>query len=465
MSIVVAHNLMAMNANLQFNKTDKKQAKSTEKLSSGYKVNRAADDAAGLAISEKMRRQIRGIDRAKYNIEDGISLCQTRDGALAEVHEMLQRMNELSIQSANGTLDDNDRSYIQEEVNQIVDEINRIGETTTFNEIPIFDYKETVTVPAQDVKLVQSGAIATGHLTESYKLGENSYAPAANLDFSAINKNTISGLYDKSFKFTCSESCAEAFKFTFVDGDGSSDKATNLSGKVTHNYTIDIHGLKTGDQVLDKLFTVVKNNMPNNFTPQAGGTDLLVSHSNRIVRTSASSFALVGSGTYPTPQQAESKFKNSNSQYGKADCSEIANATIAEYEKKALAIQAGLEKEDVIYIEMDKMNAKEIGVDPLDVSSQESAQNAINKVSGALDIISEQRSNAGADQNRLEHAYNINDNIVENTTAAESQIRDTDMAKEMVQNSIQNILLQAGTAMITQANQSGQQVLSLLNGQ
>ncbi|MCQ2543789.1 MAG: hypothetical protein MJ126_06465 [Lachnospiraceae bacterium] len=462
MGMIIAHNLMAMNADNQYNKVNKKQAKSTEKLSSGFKINRAADDAAGLAISEKMRRQIRGLDRAKFNIDEGISLCQTRDGALGEVHEMLQRMNELSVQAANGTLSQQDRAFLQVEVNQIASEINRIGESTTYNEIPIFDYKEMITIPEQEVKLVQSEAIGTGYMTEAYKYGENQYAPAANLDFSAINKYSVSGLYGKSFSFTCSASCPEAFKFTFIDGNGSSDSATNLSGQVEHRYQIDIHGLKTGEQVLDKLYSVVKNNMPNRYTPDSSGS-LLVSHSNRMIRTSPTSMAIASTSTYPTPEQAKNIFKSSSSPYGKANCSELGSAIIGEQQLAALAIQAGSEKDQVIYVEMEKMNAVEIGVDPLDISTEESARNSIGKVKGAIDIISGQRSAAGADQNRLEHAYRINDNVVENTTASESQIRDTDMAKEMVQNSIQNILLQSGVAMMAQANQSGQQVLSLLN--
>ena len=137
--LIVAHNMMAANAQRQFGIVDKRKASSTEKLSSGYRINRAADDAAGLAISEKMRRQVRGLAQASMNCQDGIGLCQVRDGALGSVHEILQRMNELAVHSANGTLSEEDRSYIQEEVDNLVAEINRIGKDTSFNEIPVFD--------------------------------------------------------------------------------------------------------------------------------------------------------------------------------------------------------------------------------------------------------------------------------------------------------------------------------------
>ena len=270
--MVVQHNLTAMNSNRMLGLTNATQAKSTEKLSSGYKINRAADDAAGLAISEKMRRQIRGLTQASANAQDGISMVQTAEGALNEVHDMLQRMNELAVKAANGTNQSEDQAYIQKEVTALVNEINRVAETTTFNE--------------------------------------------QNL----LKANT-------TFK------------------------------------------LQVGSETGDKNY---------------------------------------------------------------------------------------------INVEVKQMDATGLGVNSVSVSSADDAKSAIGLIKSGITKLNEQRADLGAQQNRLEHTINNLNNVVENTTSAESSIRDTDMATEMVKYSNNNILAQAGQAMLAQANQSNQGVLSLL---
>jgi flagellin len=271
--MVVQHNLTAMNSNRMLGITTSVQAKSTEKLSSGYRINRAADDAAGLAISEKMRRQIKGLTQASTNAQDGISCVQTAEGALAEVHDMLQRMNELAVQAANGTQTSADRSYINSEIQALTSEIDRVASTTTFNE-----------------------------------------------------QNLLNGT-----------------------------------------------------------------------------------------------------------------FKNKG-------------------------LQVGAEANQVISFSISGMSSAGIGITGISVggTTDANAQKAITMIKSALKVVSQQRSDLGAIQNRLEHTIKNLDNVVENTTAAESQIRDTDMASEMVKFSNNNILAQAGQAMLAQANQSNQGVLSLL---
>ena len=271
--MVVQHNLTAMNSNRMLGLTTKTQAKSTEKLSSGYKINRAADDAAGLAISEKMRRQVRGLTQASANAQDGISAVQTAEGALNEVHDMLQRMNELAVKSANGTNQNEDKNYIQAEVANLITEIDRVAATTTFNEKALLDGT-----------------------------------------------------------------------FTDVDLQVGAESATD----------------------------------------------------NQIKLTIAS------------------------------------------------------------------MDASGLGIDAVDVGSTGDAKDAIDTIKTAVKTLNNQRSNLGAIQNRLEHTINNLDNVVENTQSAESQIRDTDMATEMVKYSNNNILAQAGQAMLAQSNQANQGVLSLL---
>ena len=278
--MVVQHNLTAMNSSRMLNITTSAQAKSTEKLSSGYKINRAADDAAGLAISEKMRRQIRGLTQASSNAQDGISCVQTAEGALTEVHDMLQRMNELAVKAANGTQTSADRGYINQEVQALVSEIDRVASTTTFNE-----------------------------------------------------KNLLNGKFDVKLQVG-----AEANQTISLKIDGMSAAGLKLTG-----------AKPTGGSAIT-----------------VGGTD-----------------------------------------------------------------------------------AKH-------------AQLAISQIKVALAQVSKQRADLGAVQNRLEHTIKNLDNVVENTTSAESSIRDTDMATEMVKYSNNNILAQAGQSMLAQANQSNQGVLSLL---
>ena len=273
MAMVVQHNMTAMNANRQLGVTTSAQAKVTEKLSSGFKINRAADDAAGLTISEKMRSQIRGLTQASANAQDGISCVQTAEGALTEVHSMLQRMNELAVKAANGTNTSEDRNAIDKEVQALVTEIDRVSESTEFNTLKLLD--------------------------------------------------------------------------------GSFSKVT----------------LQVGAQ----------------------------------------------------------------------------NKT-----------------EQTISVTIKAMNASSIGLPGISVKTQSTAKDAIDLVKNAIKAVSDQRSDLGAIQNRLEHTIANLDNVVENTTAAESSIRDTDMAKTMVDYTKNNILAQAGQAMLAQANQSNQGVLSLL---
>ena len=297
--MVVQHNITAMNSNRMLGLTTKAQAKSTEKLSSGYKINRAADDAAGLSISEKMRRQIRGLTQASANAQDGISCVQTAEGALNEVHDMLQRINELAVKGETATLTSTDRSYIQTEVQQLMSEIDRVQSTTTFNEQNLLDGSFTG-------KALQVGAEAGQHISI-----------------------TITDMSSKGLLASAAE---------------NQDKV--------------------GDDLTKNVF--------ENF-----------------------------------------------------------------------------------YTKFDK--------DAISTVKTESDFGSLNKaVKAMLQEVSKQRSDLGAIQNRLEHTISNLDNIVENTTSAEAAIRDTDIATEMVKYSNNSILQQAGTSMLSQANQSNQLALSLL---
>ena len=341
--MVVQHNITAMNSNRMLGLTTKAQAKSTEKLSSGYKINRAADDAAGLSISEKMRRQIRGLTQASANAQDGISCVQTAEGALNEVQDMLQRMNELAVKGENGTLTSADRSYIQSEVQQLMSEIDRVQSTTTFNEQSLLD-------GSFSNKGLQVGAESGQHIGITIK-NMNTNELIAN----ALAKGTTFGTANVDANSTDTQVGGAKYK----DGDTNTLKSDMLA----KFYTFD------SAKVVD---TAVKDKATGN----------------------------------------------------------------------VVAATAGISKSDA------------------PTAADFAALNAFAK--SAIKDVSQQRSDLGAIQNRLEHTISNLDNIVENTTSAEAQIRDTDIATEMVRYANNNILQQAGTSMLSQANQSNQLALSLL---
>lgn len=479
--MTVAHNLTAYNAQRQFNLVNKSRAKSAEKLSSGFRVNRAADDAAGLAISEKMRRQIRGLNQGAENIQDGISLCQVADGALSEVHDMLHRMTELSVKASNDTLSAEDRAYIQDEVNHLSEEINRIGSSTRFNDQLIFDSEDHKVDAGSITELVTCASAEKGYLSEAYRVANGTYMPAAYVDFSNVNEDNIKFLNNGNFGFYCSRGCDEVFDITFKTDDTPSS-ARNLGDASHiaehHYYTVNISDCKNGSDVIDAILSYVGDHLPYQRpeeTPVPSG-DLAVSHSNNLAKVGDAQLCIYANrrvvrygsynpSGYATAEAAANAYPIPNyitDQAGKVFCSRMTDE-VQEEPVLNWRIQCSSEVGDVEYVRTYRMNAKVIGVDPLDVSSQGSASNSIEKVKNAMTTISRERSDIGAQQNRLIHAYNTNLNTTENTQVAESKIRDTDMAKEMVQYSLSNILAQAGQSMMSQANQSNQGVLSLLS--
>ena len=409
--MVVQHNISAMNANRMLNVTTSAQSKSTEKLSSGYKINRAADDAAGLSISEKMRKQIKGLTQASSNAQDGVSAVQTAEGALTEVHSMLQRMNELAVQSSNGTNSQTDRKAIQDEIDQLTSEIDRVSETTKFNETYLLkgDATKTDTAYFMESKYnVKGGIYAEGSdkeittaadLEKAIKDGKKLYTAAYN---KANNPQTADKIAVKGKDY--------AYVTKLYDKNGKEVSAQNIQDSKNADGTA----------------------ADNYYTSNAG---------------------LAGkNATPPTNMEIEKDAaKNFTKGY------EV-NGSIS----FNLHVGADSAEDNKIVVNIDSMSAKGIGVYGLKVDTEDDATAAIDRIAEAVQKVSSQRSTLGAAQNRLEHTIANLDNVVENTTSAESRIRDTDMAQEMVNYSKNNILAQAGQSMLAQANQSNQGVLSLL---
>ncbi len=457
--MVVQHNMQAMNANRMLNVTTSAQSKSTEKLSSGYRINRAADDAAGLTISEKMRKQIRGLDQASTNAEDGVSSVQTAEGALTEVHSMLQRMNELATQAANGTNSkDSDRQAIQDEIDQLTTEIDRVSETTKFNETYLLKGDKGAT---KNVYMNGHDAGLKGTLTDSAKS-----ATFVMDELKAGNKVTIAG---KEYSIGSTVADAKASYAAAADGDtvtidgtdytvvganGAEDTGANKL-KIT---TLDTK-VKDGSVVSYKTSKLTVMTDKNNDGVDDDDSSVI---SKSVAETKIQN-ELTAANNIGTVDKAATVTKATAN--GKTTYSiDKGYATVADTLSFNLHVGADADMTNKINVDIDAMDSASLGIKGLNIKddSGNAATYAVDAISDAISKVSSQRSSLGAVQNRLEHTINNLDNVVENTTTAESRIRDTDMASEMVNYSKNNILAQAGQSMLAQANQSTQGVLSLL---
>jgi len=496
--------------------TQKAVSSSTEKLSSGYGINRAADNAAGLAISEKMRKQIRGLTQASANAEDGISSVQTAEGALTEVHDMLQRMNELAVQAANGTNSEDDRSYIQDEIDQLTQEIDRVAETTKFNETYLlkgdtknedamgytYTYKSVTSSTAATAKMVDASATATGMSVTitfaKYEKGKDASAKVSSADANELAKAiknqgftistvTMSDKVVYSLELNGSDAKSN-FKVVTVSAAQGHFVIKNANGATVATVTVFTGTNKGTKDDLD----IKKAELTGK---KAGLTQIVTAYSisaaykqgdvysiydkdgNAISANKLNQYFTAGgakeSGDAATTISANSGVPRVYDVLGK----EISTVSIAKKKtlisavkdqtatlKMSFHVGADGTSNNKININIDAMNSKSLGINGLKVNGEDGtkATDAIETIAAAIKKVSTQRSALGAVQNRLDHTIKNLDNIVENTTSAESAIRDTDMATEMVKFSNANILSQAGQSMLAQANQSNQGVLSIL---
>ena len=472
--MTITHNMMAMNAQRQFGLVSQANKKSIEKLSSGYRINRAADGAAELAISEKMRRQIRGLNQGADNIQDGISAAQIMDGSLNEVQDILNRMTELSVKAANGTLDDADRRAIDQELRQLRSELTRTTQNTTFNEKPLLSCINTTTAIAPSTSGGKADVVFlidnTGSMTDKIQhVNDNLFSFAnslsnCNVQYSVISYGDIS------------EGASQIFPFT-------SDVNTVKSNIVSMNRTGGGDGPESALEGIRDAIRYLGTNGRSDATKQI----ILITDANYHYSGDGSQSALTkegvaalvqGSGVTLSsviPLWAQSNYDTLTN--GKmlnihdnfydsllslaGDISAAAGETIRK-DPEDIRIQCSGEPSDVIILRTHNVNAESLGLSTVSCETQEKAGEAIDLIKKAAEKVATIRSEIGADQNRLEHAISTNRNTAENTQASESVIRDTDMASEMMKLSLQNILAQAGTAMMTQANQTPQGVLALL---
>ena len=520
--MVVQHNLRAMNSNRMLGITQGTLSKSAEKLSSGYKVNRSADDAAGLAISEKMRKQIRGLSQASLNAEDGISAVQTAEGALTEVHDMLQRMNELSVKASNGTNALSDRQTIQDEVDQLLTEIDRVAETTKFNEMYLLKGdKDTVKkyVNAKDAGLdgvLAEGATKATFTINALKVGDTVQIAGKTYtigEYDSTATDTTDGNYARIKASIQAAKAGEQItldgvQYTVVGETGSTDTSKENADKNELNVDTIAAKIREGSHAIYKgvdYYAMQDRVDPKDATRVNGNANGIDdNHTNVITAHKAYQMIqqelILANNIGTDVKAAEVQTANirpikSDGTAGTAvtatDFDQIVSTTTENINK--LAYDAANSPKLSYIIEKGQVNVKEdlnfslhvgadadmtnkigVGIKALDTAglgirglnvkdtSGAAATYAIDSIADAIATVSSQRSLLGAVQNRLEHTINNLDNIVENTTSAESQIRDTDMATEMVRYSNANILSQAGQSMLSQSNQANQGVLSLL---
>lgn len=482
--MIVQQNMQALNANRMLQTSRKRTARTTERLISGYRINRSADDAAGLSMSEKMRKQIRGLTQAGENVEDGISAVQVAEGALVEVLDMLQRMGEISIDAANGVNSETDRSYMQMEMDQISQEIDRIAESTKFNRTYLLN---------GDVK-------GTKGYDFSYKMGAVTKPAEATLSVSpqvALEANVTfnSGVPTAEQNNLAKAMAGQGLSISaYDDMNGKQRFAMEMNGsEAKSNYTV----ISTGD---DNKFRITNQagvlvaeidlNVKDDIT--SGYTGTLTAHDLSAAESKSELFSLYDANGNAIPENALVKYFNAVDDAGdgleargRSNSRPVYDALGKEVNilkintpeprigvsndktnalKVSFHVGADGTSTNTIDINIEPMNSKSLGINGLKVDGTDgtNAAKAVDTISAAVEKIASQRASLGAAQNRLEHTAKNLGNIVENTTASESQIRDADMAKEMVNHSNSSILYQAGQSMLSQANQSNDGVLALL---
>ncbi|MDT8716664.1 flagellin [Clostridium sp. 19966] len=428
--MVINHNLAASNAIRNMNINSNSASKSMQKLSSGLAINSAADNAAGLAISEKMRGQIRGLDQASSNAQDGISLIQTAEGALNETHSILQRVRELAVQSASDTNTASDRQSIQKEVDQLGNEISRIGDTTQFNTQKLLD----------------------GSFSGSFQIGANQNQSMA-LNVGDMRSNALGITGDVTAAITGNGAVtAGASTTTDIKVGTYSVSETTTLGSTTPTYSlID----STGSVVATSADGKTYKNTADNTNTIVFAQNVVSGQVNVTSATAATADYSFGATANKSLQAGTYTWDGTSSlldQSGNVVASAADGKTFKDGAGNAvLTLTQALTATD-----------NKVVVHGVDVSNKDAANKAITTIQKALDKVSEQRSSLGAYQNRLEHTINNLGTSSENLTSAESRIRDVDMAKEMSTFSKNNILSQAAQAMLAQANQQPQQVLQLL---
>lgn len=465
--LVVSHNLLSMNADRQFHIVKRKKEKTTEKLSSGYRINRAADDAAGLSISEKMRNQIRGLNQAMQNVEDGINFIRVAEGAMNETHSILHRIEELAVRSANDVNSESDREALDDEVQELKDELEDIFHRTEFNSQKIFlvSYAPEIRGNPNNMQMIYTTPDKHGGY-EGIKINGTKFTwERIGVEFQEDGVTFIGGEYTV-------RAGGETFTMVFRDnarvpsvGIKSTWEAKNngifINGKQAASWS----SLRIGNGEVEpgkRSFTF--HGMEITLDVQAGDDlETIIDGINNGDFHSEVSWSAYYSGTVthdsavdPVTQTLKAPW-----QWAESDYTDSFNIVLDPPERY-LDLQSGANAGESTRLRWNGMNLMALGLGNAEVKTRVGAESVMDRVRDAVNTVSKQRAVLGAMQNRLESTLNNIGNYSENLQNAESRLRDTDMAREMVEHSKQNVLLQAGQAMIAQANQSQEGVLQLL---
>lgn len=472
----INHNTLALNANNHLNTTDKKLSTAIERLSSGYKINKAADDAAGMAISQKMQTQINALSRANDNAGDGISLVQTAEGSLDEMHSILKRMRELSVQAANDTFDETDLLAIQTEIDQLRDEIDKISEDTQFNGISLLNGEADRTTYASN-KAYEITAITDGVDNSKYNFELTAIGTYAEYNGTTFAGNSgtritaeqagevkVNGVSVEINENDTIESAYEKLRDAFdrvdleiyptKDGGATSttiDDATSLSVKSLYAGTAESIDISVTNPQLGAVLGISDSvtygtDASIELTVEDGGftnTATITAHGNDLIITDRNGF--------------EMKMSIDDTKATVGDETELTVLSAGR-----LVLQVGADEGQVLNVALPKVTAKTLGIDKVNINTHELASSAIDMIDSAIENISSIRSKIGAYQNRLDHTMDNLDVSEENLTTAVSRITDTDMAEEMAAYTQYNVLSQAATEMLGKANARPESLLQLL---
>ena len=497
MGMVVRSNIMALNANRQLGMNNSQVSKSLEKLSSGYKINRAGDDASGLAISEKMKAQIKGLETASTNSQDGISLVQTAEGALTEVHDMLNRMVELAGKAANGTIDsETDRAALQDEMNSLLDEIDRIAESTDFNGIKLLNGDlATNTVKLGNINLGTGTASTTeaataATSTQTIGAGAADKASKLTVEYTDANGKLQSVTVDYTSKNAANDNATamrDALKanseLSALFDIGGTGADITFTAKTAGEGGVKVTGMTTTDTTQNAIGKLAFKDGTDAYEKVTGGANGIKAGDKVTVNGTVYEF-VANAGDKVTTEGAVAVLVGADNNASAANLNKALESEGVTVEKatndllfkpmsngKGLTLQIGATGDayNKVTINVGNMSSKGLGIDNLrniGIMSQDAASAALDQIKNgadsAINTVSSVRAELGAMQNRLEHTINNLDVAAENMQSANSQIRDTDMAKEMMEYTKKNVLTQAAQAMLAQANQQPQSILQLL---
>ncbi len=449
MGLAIRTNFSALNATRNLNKNSKKLDSALEKLASGYKINRAGDDASGLAISEKMRAQITALDTYSDNAGNGINLIQTAEGYMNEIGDMLNRCVELSVKAANGIYTPIEREIVQDEVNKLHEEIDRISETANFNMLKLLQGPKTEVNVITSKPIIINGLPPWGALSSNFLVsdtytttssGQTTQHPSATFDASAFTGSAadIQAAVGTGFHTTCC-TCTNHYSIEFTAETTNSYQASG-----SHNiYKIGIGNCQTADDVYKAII-----NGTNSGRPKGHYTQFVIQNGKLVI--------------YDNRNGQKASPGNDRGILGAGVAYDPDDITQEKTTGAFVSINVGHKKVGKILIGLSEISTSSLGIGGVSVGSQEGAGQAIDIYRNAINKVSIHRSIFGALQNRVEYTINNLDTTSENTSAAKSRIKDTDMAKEMAEFTKNNILMQASQSMIAQANTQVQNVLQLL---